>query len=249
LIVSELYQNEIIFRELFDNINCGVGIYETNDNGEIFIVREMNNAGLEICEISRMDLIGKNLLDVFPNLDEFGFIDALRRVWKTGTPEHSPTAFYQDDRVYGWTEMYLYRLPSKRVVAIFKPQTKLVEAEEKRKKTEKELERLNKELEEIIKERSKKLKESEEKYRKLFENSPIAMMEQDYSEVKKYLDQLKSSGITDFEKYFDENPKEVVKLTTRGKIIDVNRKTLDLYHANTKEEFSNPGNIAVLAYT
>ncbi|MFW9819112.1 MAG: ATP-binding protein [Candidatus Thorarchaeota archaeon] len=240
--MSELYQNEKLFRELFENIKSGVAIYETEDKGENFIVTEMNKAGMEICKVTVKDLIGKNLIEVFPNIEKFGFIDALRKVWETGKPEHFPRALYQDDRVYGWTEMYIYRLPSKKVVTIFETQTKLVEAEQKRRKTEGELERLNKELEESIKERSKELKESEEKYRKLFENSPIAIMEQDYSEGKRYIDQLKSLGITDFEKYFDENPKEVAKLMIKGKIIDVNRKTLDLYKANTKEEFISRAN-------
>ena len=242
LIVSELYQNEKIFKELFENINTGVAIYETNDNGWSFIVREMNKAGLKILEVTRNDLIGKNLLDVFPNVGELGFIDDLRTVWKTGNPKRTPTSLYQDDRIYGWTEMYIYRLPSKKVVTIFETQTKLIEAEEKCRETENKLERLNKELEERIKERSKELKESEEKYRKLFENSPIPMMEQDYSEVKSYVDQLKLSVITDFEKFLDENPKEVVKLMAMGKIIDVNKKTLELYKASNKEEFISRAN-------
>ncbi|MFX0021870.1 MAG: PAS domain S-box protein [Candidatus Hermodarchaeota archaeon] len=237
MIVSELYQDEKAFKELFENINSGVAIYETNDNGETFIVREMNKAGLEMCEITREALIGKNLLEVFPNADEFGFIDTLRRVWNTGTSEHSPTTLYNDDRVPGWTEMYNYRLPSKKVVTIFETQTKLVEAEEKPKETEKELERLNKELEERIKNRSKALEEFEEKYHKLFENSPIALMEQDYSDVKKYVDYLKKSGISDFEKYLDEKPEEIFNLISKIKIVDVNQKVLELYNANNKENF------------
>ncbi len=130
MIESELYQSEKIFKELFENIKSGVGIYETIDNGENFTIREMNRAGLAICEVSRKEAIGKNLIELFPNVYEFGFIDALRRVWKTGKPEHSPTALYQDYRVYGWTEMYIYKLPSGKVAAIFEIQTKLIEAEE-----------------------------------------------------------------------------------------------------------------------
>lgn len=231
-----------MFKELFENINTGVAIYETKDNGESFIVREMNIAGLKFWELTRNDLIGKNLLDVFPNVDELGFIDILRMVWKTGSPKRTPSALHQDDRMYGWTEMYIYRLPSKKVVTIFETQTKLIEAEKKRRETENKLERLNKELEERIKESSKELKESEEKYRKLFENSPIAIMEQDYSEVKSYVDQLKLSGITDFEKFLDENPKEVVKLMAMGKVIDANKKTLEIYKASNKEEFISKAN-------
>jgi len=134
LFESELYQTEKIFNELLENIRSGVAIYETIDNGENFIIREMNKAGLSNCQVSKKDIIGKNISDIFSNVDEFGFIDALRRVWKTGNSEHIPTALYQDERIYGWTEMYIYRLPSKKVVAIFETQTKLVEAEENFKK-------------------------------------------------------------------------------------------------------------------
>ncbi|MFX1418593.1 MAG: PAS domain S-box protein [Promethearchaeota archaeon] len=104
------------------------------DNGENFIIREMNRAGLANCRVSREEAIGKNLMDVFPNVDDFGFVDVLRRVWRTGKSEHSPTALYQDDRVYGWTEMYVYKLPSEKVVAIFETQTKLIEAKQNFKK-------------------------------------------------------------------------------------------------------------------
>ncbi len=134
MVESELYQTEKLFKVLFENINSGVAIYETIDNGENFIVREMNKAGLVICEVTRKNLIGKNLSDVFPSVDEFGFIDALRRVWKSGKPERTPTALYQDDRVYGWTEMYIYKLPSEKIVAIFESQTKLIEVEQNFKK-------------------------------------------------------------------------------------------------------------------
>jgi len=134
LIESELYQTEKIFKQLFENISSGVAIYETTDNGENFIIREMNKVGLANCQVSREDVIGKNLIDVFPNIAKFGFIDSLRRVWKTGKPERSPTALYQDDRVYWWTEMYIYKLPSEKVVAIFNTQTKLIEVQQNFKK-------------------------------------------------------------------------------------------------------------------
>ncbi|MFX1575448.1 MAG: hypothetical protein ACFFB0_22155, partial [Promethearchaeota archaeon] len=124
---SELYQTKKIFKELFENINSGVSICETLDNGKNFIIREMNKAGMDICEVSRKNVIGKNLSAIFPSVEEFGFINALRRVWKTGKAEHFPISRYQDDRLYGWTEMYIYKLPSEKVVAIFDSQTKLVE--------------------------------------------------------------------------------------------------------------------------
>ena len=68
LVESEIYQTEQIFKELFENIHSGVAIYETIDDGGIFIIKAMNNAGLSIFKVSRKEIIGKNLLDVFPNV-------------------------------------------------------------------------------------------------------------------------------------------------------------------------------------
>jgi PAS domain S-box-containing protein len=81
------------------------------------------------------------------------------------------------------------------------------------------------------------LKASEKRYRQLFENSPIALMEQDYSEMKKHVDYLKTSGIDDFQTYFDDKPDEVLNLMAKIRIIDVNRKTLELYRVRSKDEF------------
>lgn len=131
MIEKELYESEEVFKKLFDNMSRGVGVYETLDEGQSFIIREMNKSGLKICQGTKEEMVGKNLAELFPNVEDFGFIDLLRRVWKTGKPEHSPTAFYQDERVDGWTELYAYKLSSGKVVAIFERQSELIEAEEK----------------------------------------------------------------------------------------------------------------------
>jgi len=81
------------------------------------------------------------------------------------------------------------------------------------------------------------LKESEKNYRDLFENSPISLWEQDYSEIKNYIDKLQNSGIDDLRTYFDENPEEVKKCVSMVKIININQETIRLFKANKKEDF------------
>jgi PAS domain S-box-containing protein len=96
-----------------------------------------------------------------------------------------------------------------------------------------------KELEDEITERKQvetKLKESMESYRSLFNNSPISLWEEDFSEVKKHIDSLRNKGIKDFRIYFQEHPEEVANCLTMSKVIDVNRATLQLYEAGSKEE-------------
>ncbi|MCF7859286.1 MAG: PAS domain-containing protein [Candidatus Cloacimonetes bacterium] len=76
---------------------------------------------------------------------------------------------------------------------------------------------------------------NEKKYRSLFENSPISIWEEDFSEVYKYLTKLKKKGISDFKKYFKNNPEQVEKCAELVKILDVNKRTIELFHAESKE--------------
>ncbi|MGA8904161.1 MAG: PAS domain S-box protein, partial [Candidatus Bathyarchaeia archaeon] len=105
-----------------------------------------------------------------------------------------------------------------------------------RKQLEEELKQYSAHLEELVKERSGKLAESEARYRRLFEGSPISLWEEDFSEVKKYLDDLRSRGIRNLRRYFIEHPEDLAKCATMVKILDVNEATLRLYGAKTVEE-------------
>ncbi len=80
------------------------------------------------------------------------------------------------------------------------------------------------------------LRQSEARYRTLFEESPISLWVEDFSEVKQYIDRLKNSGIRDFRQFFIENPEEARKCAKMIHITDVNRHTLELYEASSKEE-------------
>ncbi|MCB8948176.1 MAG: response regulator [Ardenticatenaceae bacterium] len=76
---------------------------------------------------------------------------------------------------------------------------------------------------------------NENKYRNLFEATPISLWEEDFSEVKKFLDGLREQGITDFRAYFDTNPEEVLRTIRLVKIKRVNQATLHLYKAPNTE--------------
>ncbi len=80
------------------------------------------------------------------------------------------------------------------------------------------------------------LQDSELHYRTLFNESPIPLWEEDFSEVKKHIDKLKTQKVTNFRKYFDEKPEELIKIVGLVKIIDVNNSTIKLHEANSKEE-------------
>ncbi|MGE5223930.1 MAG: HD domain-containing phosphohydrolase [Omnitrophica WOR_2 bacterium] len=77
---------------------------------------------------------------------------------------------------------------------------------------------------------------NETRYRNLFENSPISLWEEDFSEMKRYIDDLRSKGISDFKTFFLSHPDLVAECTSHLRVIDVNQATLKLYAAHSKEE-------------
>jgi len=80
------------------------------------------------------------------------------------------------------------------------------------------------------------LRKSELRYRLVFENSPVSIWEEDFSEVKALLDGLKKDGVADIETYFDQHPEFIRQCAELVKILDVNRAALYMHGARTKEE-------------
>ena len=116
---DELREHQAKFKALFDNVCSGVAIYEARNDGEDFVFVDFNPAAEEIDHIKKEELIGKSVTEVFPGVKEFGLFDVFQRVYKTGTPEHHPVSVYKDERIAGWRENYVYRLPSGQIVAIY----------------------------------------------------------------------------------------------------------------------------------
>ncbi|MBA4396014.1 MAG: hypothetical protein C0394_01290 [Syntrophus sp. (in: bacteria)] len=107
------------FRELFSTMNSGVIIYRAKDQGQDFIITDINPAGEKISRVNRQDIVGKAVTDVFPGVKELGLFDVLQESWKTGTHQHHPLSLYRDNRISHWVENNVYKLYSGEVVAIY----------------------------------------------------------------------------------------------------------------------------------
>ncbi len=105
--------------ELFDKITSGVMVYEAADKGRNFIVRDMNPAAERIEKTARQHVVGRPLTEAFPGTEKFGLLDVLKRVWKSGQPEGFPMHYYQDDRISGWRDNFVYRRSNGEVVAVY----------------------------------------------------------------------------------------------------------------------------------
>jgi signal transduction histidine kinase len=169
--ITNYKKSEETFKELFNHMSSGLAVYEAIDDGNDFIFKEFNLAGEKIDQIKRKDVIGKNLLSIFPSVKEFGLFDVLKRVWKTGKPEHHPLTLYKDNRLEGWRENYIYKLSTGEIVAVYDDITERMKSLQQIKNSEESLRKLNEELKYKIEQRMKELRESEEKYRNAYEQA------------------------------------------------------------------------------
>lgn len=78
------------------------------------------------------------------------------------------------------------------------------------------------------------LQESELYARGLFENSPVSLWVEDFSAVKRLLDEVRSQGIRDFKTFLKVHPEFVVRCMHEIRVIDVNQETLSMFGADSK---------------
>ncbi|MEI6186142.1 MAG: PAS domain S-box protein [Dehalococcoidia bacterium] len=111
---------EARYNELFNHMNSGVAVYEAVDDGEDFVFKDFNPAAEKIERLSRGEVIGRRVTEVFPNVKSFGLFKVFQRVWHSGQAEYFPDSVYRDKRDPGsWRESWVYRLQSGEVVAVY----------------------------------------------------------------------------------------------------------------------------------
>lgn len=128
---KQLQVSEHRYRAMIENMKSGVAVYRAVDNGNNFICSEFNSACEQIENISRHEVIGRLVTDVFPGVEEFGLLAVFRRVWQSGKPEHYPVKQYRDHRITGWRDNYVYKLDSNEIVSVYDDVTELKEIEHK----------------------------------------------------------------------------------------------------------------------
>src|SRR2546430_7426393 len=81
-----------------------------------------------------------------------------------------------------------------------------------------------------------RLRESEMRYRHIFESTGVSIWEEDFSQVKAAIDDLRSSGVRDVRAYCAAHPAFVRDAVAMGRIVDVNTASLTMFAAQTKDQ-------------
>jgi PAS domain S-box-containing protein len=80
------------------------------------------------------------------------------------------------------------------------------------------------------------LRESERRHRNIFQAAAVSIWEEDFSRIRGAIEELRAQGVSDFRRYFAENPDFVAQAVQMVRVIDVNDATLRLFDAGSKDE-------------
>ncbi|MCP4726156.1 MAG: PAS domain S-box protein [bacterium] len=134
-----LRESEFRYKELFENMSSGVAVLKSIGGGEDFIFQDINKSAEFIDSIDRKDYLGKSIIAAFPEIENSGLLDALRRVFNSGKPEKLSVFPIDLNQDVGWRENYVYKLPTEEIIIVFDDITEKKRAEEEKKILEEQL--------------------------------------------------------------------------------------------------------------
>lgn len=124
------------YNSLINNMTNGVIILEPSLESKLLKIIQINKVALEMDCLSSIDILGKDILDIFPNIKNNGLLSVINRVIETGISESTPLTFYNDN-ISGWRENYIYKLSTGEIVLLYKDVTTRKQLEETLKKDQK----------------------------------------------------------------------------------------------------------------
>ncbi len=211
---EKLAGSELKYKTIFDQAAIGI-VYVDSKSGNII---EANSRFAKMLGFSTTELEGRNFQELTHEDDisqNIGFLQDLRE-GKIDGFEMEKRYFSRDGKVI-WANLTVVRQdePDQESVTHIAV------------------------VEDITQEKiaQEKIKESETRFKSLFEYSPVALWEEDFSEVKNYLQQFNANlSEAELTAFFEGNPELVRECISKVKIIDINNECLALHYPQTKEE-------------
>ncbi|HOT29419.1 MAG TPA: transporter substrate-binding domain-containing protein [Candidatus Ozemobacteraceae bacterium] len=87
-----------------------------------------------------------------------------------------------------------------------------------------------------VRRQTQSLAASEKRFRSLFEDSPAAIWEEDFSAIHAHFTALRQRGVSDFRQYWQEHPEEIPVLAGKVKVITLNKASIQILGGNRKED-------------
>ena len=80
-------------------------------------------------------------------------------------------------------------------------------------------------------------------FQAIFDECPLSLWEVDVSAVKERFKALRQSGVQDFRSFFDNHREEVTRCARLARIVDMNKASLDMFGAMSKDQLYEVGRV------
>ena len=134
-----LRESDARFKAMFDNMSSGVMVYQVVDEGQDYLILDLNRAAGKIEKIDKQKAFNKRLLNLCPEMKNSDLINSFNRVWQSGKAERYDLIDKDDNKIKAWKEYYIYRLSSGELVSICDDITNKQRAEEEQRQLQKQL--------------------------------------------------------------------------------------------------------------
>ena len=95
-----------------------IALYRVNDDGA-FIFSDFNNKAQETDKISKEEVLGREVTEVFPGIKKMGLLDVFARVHKSGNSEVLDVMNYKDERISGWRKNTVIKINENTIMAMY----------------------------------------------------------------------------------------------------------------------------------
>ncbi len=201
------------FRRLFES--AVLGVFQSTPEGKVF---SLNPAYLRMFGYASIEEFQKTIRDVAGQLYVHPELRPaiMEKIMQSNAPVQVEVEYYRKDGSTFVGRLHVWKVYNQQG----------------------EFEHLEGFIEDITQRRSTEaaLHASESRYRSLFEYSPTAMWEEDFSAVKRRLDGLKRKGVKNMRSYLEAHPQVVAECARLVRVLDVNHAAVTLYGAREKSE-------------
>jgi PAS domain S-box-containing protein len=126
---NKMRENEKRFRAIFNNMSSGVVVCRVVNDYKDFLILDLNRMSCMLEKVKKKEVVGKSVLDVFPEIRENNLSETFKQVIKTGKPESRLITFSKEGKTIWWRDYYIYALRDDEIVIIFDDITEKKKAE------------------------------------------------------------------------------------------------------------------------
>ena len=102
--IDEFHDNVIIYRYVDDD----------------FMIVDLNKHAEATEQVTKAELVGKKLTEIFPSVKEFGLFDLLVKVQEEGVGQELDMTLYEDNRIYGWRYNSIRKLLNGDIIVFYR---------------------------------------------------------------------------------------------------------------------------------